>query len=142
MKRTLLAWLLATTLGAVAFDADARLIAAPSPGPIAVSDVKMTVIDKRHNGSFTLRWAPAHDDSGHERHGYDILVTSCNVTTLNGASLPYATGGRMHAMAGPPYAVLLFNCTCTAAVSVYTATVTGEALRSSPVHMQRGIFGC
>ena len=74
-----------------------------------------------------------------------LTVTSGSASAAgpaSGAPLPPAVGGRLHAMSGPPYAVLLSDCNCQAAANVHTATVAPETHRSTPAEVRRGsIFG-
>jgi hypothetical protein len=138
----MLALLVSMALAAGACSASAASSKAPPPSAGVAADATMAIVNKRQVGSFTLRWTPAHDALGRERKAYDILAVNCDVRSATGASLPLATGGRLHAMTGPPYAVLLSHCTCLAAVSVYTAPVAPETHRSDPVETKRGaIFG-
>lgn len=115
---------------------------APPPSAAVVSDASMAIVNKRQVGSFTLRWTPARDALGRERKAYDILAINCEVRSAGGAALALAPGGRLHTMAGPPYAVQLSHCTCLAAVNVHTTPVAPETSRSDAVEARRGaIFG-
>ncbi len=129
--------------GLVAVAAGAASTAPPAPTQVIATDATMATVNKRQSGSFTLRWQPAHDASGRERKVYDVLTVDCaNVRSASGAALPLATGGRLHSVSGPPYAVALSGCTCGAAAQVSTAPVAPETARSAPVDVRHGtIFG-
>lgn len=136
------ALLVSIALATVACGVVAAPSKAPPPSAAVVTDVTMSIVNKRQVGSFTLRWTPARDALGRERKTYDILTANCELRSASGASLPLAVGGRLHTMSGPPYAVLLSHCSCQAAASVYTAPVAPETSRSDPAEARRGaIFG-
>lgn len=103
----------------------------------------MAIVNKRQSGSFTLRWKPARDALGRERKTYNILIVNCaDVRSSSGLPLAPAVGGRLHAMSGPPYAVLLSGCNCNAAAAVHTAPAPPESSRSASAEVPRGtIFG-
>jgi hypothetical protein len=142
MKQPTLAFLVSIAVAMTGPHAIAAFSKAPAPSAAIATDLKMATVNKRKVGSFTLSWTPAHDATGRERKIYDILTANCEVRSAGGAPLALAVGGRLHTMSGPPYSVLLSNCTCLAAVSVYTAPVAPESGRSDPVEARRGaIFG-
>ena len=138
-----LAFLVSVALAGTACSSVAAPLQAPPPGAATTTDATMGIVDKRQVGSFTLHWKPARDALGHERRAYDVLALNCaDVRSATGAPLPLAVGGRLHAMSGPPYAMLMSNCTCRAAANVHTAPVSPESNRSAAIKVKPGsIFG-
>lgn len=135
--------LVSIALAAAASATAAAPLQAPPPGPATTTDATMSIVNKRQEGAFTLRWRPARDAVGRERRAYDVLIVNCReVRSASGAPLPMAVGGRLHAVSGPPYAVLLSGCSCRAQASVHTAPAVPETQRSNGVDVRAGsIFG-